>query len=59
MGFPEAARARQIVAAPTSSVVNGFKADLVFKEIEKKLKEEGEQKLTAQSQWLTQTYWLS
>ncbi|XP_076973741.1 sterol carrier protein 2-like isoform X1 [Tamandua tetradactyla] len=43
MGFPEAARARQIVAAPTSSVVNGFKADLVFKEIEKKLKEEGEQ----------------
>lgn len=46
MGFPEAAnsfRTHQIEAAPTSSVVDGFKADLVFKEIEKKLEEEGEQ----------------
>ncbi|XP_059110648.1 sterol carrier protein 2 [Peromyscus eremicus] len=46
MGFPEAAssfRAHQIEAAPTSSSGDGFKADLVFKEIEKKLEEEGEQ----------------
>ncbi|XP_006977786.1 sterol carrier protein 2 isoform X1 [Peromyscus maniculatus bairdii] len=46
MGFPEAAgsfRAPQIEAAPTSSAGDGFKADLVFKEIEKKLEEEGEQ----------------
>ncbi|KAI5139615.1 sterol carrier protein 2 [Manis pentadactyla] len=46
MGFPEAAnsfRTHQIEAAPTSSAVDGFKADLVFKEIEKKLEEEGEQ----------------
>ncbi|KAG8518928.1 Non-specific lipid-transfer protein, partial [Galemys pyrenaicus] len=43
MGFPEAARIRQIEAAPTSSAVDGFKANLVFKEIEKKLEEEGEQ----------------
>ncbi|XP_036034989.1 non-specific lipid-transfer protein [Onychomys torridus] len=46
MGFPEAAssfRAHQIEAAPTSSAGDGFKADLVFKEIEKKLEEEGEQ----------------
>ncbi|KAF3819824.1 hypothetical protein GH733_015333 [Mirounga leonina] len=33
----------QIEALPTSSAVNGFKADVVFKEIEKKLEEEGEQ----------------
>uniref|UniRef100_A0A8C6BS49 Sterol carrier protein 2 n=1 Tax=Monodon monoceros TaxID=40151 RepID=A0A8C6BS49_MONMO len=46
MGFPEAAssfRTNQIEAAPTSSAVDGFKASLVFKEIEKKLEEEGEQ----------------
>lgn len=43
MGFPEAARTHQIEAAPTSSAVDGFKANLVFKEIEKKLEEEGEQ----------------
>ncbi|XP_059996041.1 sterol carrier protein 2 isoform X2 [Lagenorhynchus albirostris] len=46
MGFPEAAssfRTHQIEAAPTSSAVDGFKASLVFKEIEKKLEEEGEQ----------------
>ncbi|XP_012970386.1 sterol carrier protein 2 isoform X3 [Mesocricetus auratus] len=46
MGFPEAARsfrAHQIEAAPTSSAGDGFKANIVFKEIEKKLEEEGEQ----------------
>lgn len=45
MGFPGAvsSRAHQIEAAPTSSAVDGFKANLVFKEIEKKLEEEGEQ----------------
>ncbi|KAM6217901.1 sterol carrier protein 2 isoform 3-T3 [Rhynchocyon petersi] len=46
MGFPEAARSfrtQQIEAAPTSSAADGFKANLVFKEIEKKLEEEGEQ----------------
>nr|KAF6380233.1 sterol carrier protein 2 [Myotis myotis] len=43
MGFPEAARTHQIEAAPTSAAVEGFKANLVFKEIEKKLEEEGEQ----------------
>ncbi|XP_046940137.1 sterol carrier protein 2 isoform X1 [Lynx rufus] len=43
MGFPEAARTHQIEAAPTSSAFDGFKANLVFKEIEKKLEEEGEQ----------------
>ncbi|XP_044770450.1 sterol carrier protein 2 isoform X2 [Neomonachus schauinslandi] len=43
MGFPEAARTHQIEALPTSSAVNGFKANVVFKEIEKKLEEEGEQ----------------
>ncbi|XP_060629507.1 sterol carrier protein 2 [Anolis sagrei] len=43
MGFPEAARNRQIQAVPTKAEVDGFKADLVFKEIEKKLQEEGEQ----------------
>jgi len=46
MGFPEAAssfRTHQIEALPTSAAVNGFKADVVFKEIEKKLEEEGEQ----------------
>ncbi|XP_032464271.1 non-specific lipid-transfer protein-like [Phocoena sinus] len=46
MGFPEAAgslRTHQIEAAPTSSAVDGFKANLVFKETEKKLEEEGEQ----------------
>uniref|UniRef100_A0A8C7AH61 Sterol carrier protein 2 n=1 Tax=Neovison vison TaxID=452646 RepID=A0A8C7AH61_NEOVI len=46
MGFPEAAssfRTHQIEAVPTSSAVDGFKANFVFKEIEKKLEEEGEQ----------------
>ncbi|XP_028641616.1 non-specific lipid-transfer protein [Grammomys surdaster] len=46
MGFPEATssfRTHQVSAAPTSSAGDGFKADLVFKEIEKKLEEEGEQ----------------
>ncbi|XP_040834467.1 sterol carrier protein 2 isoform X1 [Ochotona curzoniae] len=43
MGFPEAARTHQIRASPTSSAGDGFKANLVFKEIEKKLEEEGEQ----------------
>ncbi|XP_045060155.1 sterol carrier protein 2 isoform X2 [Desmodus rotundus] len=43
MGFPEAARTPQIAAVPTNSAVEGFKASLVFKEIEKKLAEEGEQ----------------
>ncbi|XP_054837294.1 sterol carrier protein 2 isoform X2 [Eublepharis macularius] len=43
MGFPEAARNRQIRAIPTRAAVDGFKANLVFKEIEKKLQEEGEQ----------------
>ncbi|XP_066125269.1 sterol carrier protein 2 [Saccopteryx bilineata] len=43
MGFPEAARTRQIQAIPTSSAVEGFKANLIFKEIEKKLEEEGEE----------------
>uniref|UniRef100_A0A8C5KHV2 SCP2 domain-containing protein n=1 Tax=Jaculus jaculus TaxID=51337 RepID=A0A8C5KHV2_JACJA len=36
-------RAHQIEAAPTSSTVDGFKSQLIFKEIEKKLEEEGEQ----------------
>ncbi|XP_042317826.1 sterol carrier protein 2 isoform X1 [Sceloporus undulatus] len=43
MGFPEAARNYQIQAVPTKADLDGFKADLVFKEIEKKLQEEGEQ----------------
>ncbi|KAM5248594.1 sterol carrier protein 2 [Ctenodactylus gundi] len=46
MGFPEAAssfKMHHIEAAPTSSAGDGFKANLVFKEIEKKLQEEGEQ----------------
>ncbi len=45
MGFPEAAssfRTHQIEALPTSSAVNGFKANVVFKEIEKKLEEVSE-----------------
>ncbi|XP_013918289.1 PREDICTED: non-specific lipid-transfer protein [Thamnophis sirtalis] len=43
MGFPEAARNRNIQAIPTRAMVDGFKSALVFKEIEKKLQEEGEQ----------------
>lgn len=46
MGFPEAGssfRTHQISAAPTSSAGDGFKANLIFKEIEKKLEEEGEE----------------
>ncbi|XP_044286094.1 sterol carrier protein 2 isoform X2 [Varanus komodoensis] len=50
MGFPEVARNRQIQAIPTRAAVEGFKADLVFKEIEKKLQEISE--LTAQLQCL-------
>ncbi|XP_067846410.1 sterol carrier protein 2 [Heptranchias perlo] len=44
MGFPEAARSQNIQAVLTSAVtsVNGFKAQTVFREIEKKLQEEGE-----------------
>ncbi|XP_019356831.1 PREDICTED: non-specific lipid-transfer protein [Gavialis gangeticus] len=42
MGFPEAAGNHRIQAIPTSALVDGFKAHLVFKEIEKKLEEEGE-----------------
>ncbi|XP_030428325.1 non-specific lipid-transfer protein isoform X1 [Gopherus evgoodei] len=41
MGFPEAVSQR-IQAIPTRATVDGFKAHLVFKEIEKKLEEEGE-----------------
>ncbi|XP_074688116.1 sterol carrier protein 2 [Strix aluco] len=43
MGFPEAASTGRIAAVPLSAAVDGFKAHLVFKEIEKKLQEEGEQ----------------
>ncbi|XP_078526646.1 sterol carrier protein 2 [Lissotriton helveticus] len=46
MGFPEAASgSRHIQAVPVSAAVevHDFKANLVFKEIEKKLHEEGEQ----------------
>ena len=37
--FHSSFRAHQIEAAPTSSAVDGFKANLVFKEIEKKLED--------------------
>lgn len=37
--FRSSFRAPQIEAAPTSSAGDEFKADLVFKEIEKKLEE--------------------
>ncbi|XP_009696792.1 PREDICTED: non-specific lipid-transfer protein-like [Cariama cristata] len=43
MGFPGAASTGRIAAVPLSAAVDGFKSHLVFKEIEKKLKEEGEQ----------------
>ncbi|XP_026521668.1 non-specific lipid-transfer protein isoform X2 [Notechis scutatus] len=43
MGFPEAARNQSIQAIPTRAIVDGFKSALVFKEIEKKLQEEGEE----------------
>ena len=49
MGFPEAAssfRTHQMEAAPTSFTFDGFKANLVFKEIEKKLEDEGNLKKT-------------
>ncbi|XP_031824960.1 non-specific lipid-transfer protein isoform X3 [Sarcophilus harrisii] len=36
-------RRHQIEAYPTSTAFDGFKANLIFKEIEKKLEEEGEQ----------------
>uniref|UniRef100_A0A452H2J2 Sterol carrier protein 2 n=1 Tax=Gopherus agassizii TaxID=38772 RepID=A0A452H2J2_9SAUR len=42
MGFPEAVSSQRIQAIPTRATVDGFKAHLVFKEIEKKLEEEGE-----------------
>eukprot|EP00079_Xenopus_tropicalis_P023967 XP_012816482.1 PREDICTED: non-specific lipid-transfer protein isoform X2 [Xenopus tropicalis] len=43
MGFPDsAAKSSQIHMVPTSAE-EGFKAQFVFKEIEKKLEEEGEQ----------------
>lgn len=37
--FLNSSRTHQIEAAPTSSSVDGFKANLVFKEIEKKLED--------------------
>jgi hypothetical protein len=37
--FPNSFRSHQIQAVPTSSAGDGFKANLVFKEIEKKLEE--------------------
>ncbi|NXN93804.1 NLTP protein, partial [Rhinopomastus cyanomelas] len=43
MGFPGTDSAKHIEAVPLSSAVDGFKSHLVFKEIEKKLEEEGEQ----------------
>ncbi|XP_044532153.1 sterol carrier protein 2 [Gracilinanus agilis] len=47
MGFPNdapaARRSYKIEASPTGSAPDGFKANLIFKEIEKKLEEEGEQ----------------
>ncbi|MBZ3891212.1 Ankyrin repeat domain-containing protein 46 [Sciurus carolinensis] len=46
MGFAEAAsslRTHQREAAPARAAGDGFKADLIFKEIEKKLEEDGEQ----------------
>ncbi|XP_059677735.1 sterol carrier protein 2 isoform X5 [Gavia stellata] len=46
MGFPRASSAfltGRIEAVPLSAAVDGFKSHLVFKEIEKKLQEEGEQ----------------
>ncbi|XP_060685777.1 sterol carrier protein 2 [Hemiscyllium ocellatum] len=44
MGFPQAARRQNIQAVLTNAVANvsGFKAQTVFREIEKKLQEEGE-----------------
>uniref|UniRef100_A0A8D0H2D0 Sterol carrier protein 2 n=1 Tax=Sphenodon punctatus TaxID=8508 RepID=A0A8D0H2D0_SPHPU len=42
MGFPEAARTRRIQAIPVNAAFDGFKAHLVFREIEKRLAEEGE-----------------
>ncbi|XP_054021290.1 sterol carrier protein 2 [Dryobates pubescens] len=43
MGFPGVTSARRITAMPLSAALDGFKSHLVFKEIEKKLQEEGEQ----------------
>ncbi|GAB0193174.1 sterol carrier protein 2 [Grus japonensis] len=43
MGFPGAASNGRIAAVPLSAAVDGFKSHLVFKEIEKKLQEDGEQ----------------
>uniref|UniRef100_W5MGD7 Sterol carrier protein 2 n=1 Tax=Lepisosteus oculatus TaxID=7918 RepID=W5MGD7_LEPOC len=45
MGFPQVTRAQRIQAVHTSAAggLEGFKAYAVFKEIEKKLEEEGEQ----------------
>ncbi|NWI20438.1 NLTP protein, partial [Crypturellus soui] len=43
MGFPAARSESRVVAVPLSAAVDGFKSHLVFKEIEKKLQEEGEQ----------------
>ena len=37
--FLSSFRTHQIEAAPTSSAVDGFKANFVFKEIDKKLEE--------------------
>ncbi|KAL2301925.1 hypothetical protein Nmel_011326 [Mimus melanotis] len=43
MGFPRESSNGRITAVPLSAAVDGFKAQLVFKEIEKRLQEEGEQ----------------
>ncbi|XP_065529394.1 sterol carrier protein 2 [Lathamus discolor] len=43
MGFPGHRSTGRIAAVPLSAEVDGFKSHLVFKEIEKKLQEEGEQ----------------
>uniref|UniRef100_A0A8B9TPK9 Sterol carrier protein 2 n=1 Tax=Anas platyrhynchos TaxID=8839 RepID=A0A8B9TPK9_ANAPL len=43
MGFPPARSTGRVAAVPLSAAVDGFKSHLVFKEIEKKLEEEGEQ----------------
>ncbi|NXT81017.1 NLTP protein, partial [Zapornia atra] len=43
MGFPGAGSTGRVAAVPLSAAVDGFKSHLIFKEIEKKLQEEGEQ----------------
>ncbi|KAM4721557.1 sterol carrier protein 2 [Rhinophrynus dorsalis] len=43
MGFPDSARSSTHIQMVPTSAADGFKAQYVFKEIEKKLEEEGEQ----------------